>query len=340
LDKWDGSVESAMIDAQPEALVVGIGAWNEIPRMLQVLPSLKVLSLRDTRKPLLNRSPEAVVDEQCDLIDAIAMANARALVVCYVHGLDEEHSDIDRAVEWELRAAARAHSRGARYYGFHATYGLFNNAEAQRFRKVWDACDLIGRHAYLGWRFDTGEEGPRSETVFRPEQWDGFPWEKWLPSEAGFDIWASSYDGPGSPGYQVMQRANGERLSESYVMQTMVAVAYTLQAKGGIGLIWYCHAAQNEAEWSNYYETKAMRDYWRATMPPLRLPSFDSRPSNGGSGMSSLEAIKNMSLALQREIEAGKKASSWAEAGGHIDRAFAMAGDIYNEAAAAESAPK
>lgn len=336
LDRWDGAVEAAMIEAQPQALIVGLGAWEQIPRMLAVLSSLRIVSLRDTRKPLLARRPEDVVGEIADTIMAIALSDARALDICYVHGLDEEHDSILAAVDWELRAAAHTHARGLRYYGWHPSYGRFNNDEAQRFRSVWDACDLIGRHGYTGWRFDVNAEAPLSETVLRPQQWAGFPWHKWLASEAGFDIWDSTYGGPGNPGWRVMRRADGSPLSETYVMQSFVAQVKAVQARGGIGLIWFAHATQNDSDWSNYYETKAMRDYWRANLPPLRLPSsiVNHSPvsSNSGGEVTTEErnTLREKILNVHRALNRAKIIATFDQLGAALEEAYDAAGDAVN----------
>lgn len=246
-------------EAQPEALVAGIASWDDIPAIYYAYHP-KFISLRDTRKPLLDRQPESVADEICNKILSFPLEIQR---VCVAHGLDEEHRDRPRAVNWELRFIERVHSRGLKVIAWNVAFGNFNNYEAQDFRQVWLTADYLGPHMYIGYSFKSNSIIENEETCYRYRQWQGFPRNKCLPTEFGVDYWndgAPHPYGDEKPGWR-------RYLDENTVKELVLRVVKQHIADGLLGDIWFAKSTQN-AEWESYYPTQNQEIAWQA-LPKL-----------------------------------------------------------------------
>lgn len=320
LDKTSG-IEADISAANPELLVVGYAAWGMIPQLKKLAPALKWVSLRDTRKPLINRDPEEVANEQCDFIQNLRTQwSAIPLdgVQLVAHGLDEEHGQWQHALDWELRHLLRVHLRGERGCHWNIAFGNYNDAEAQRFKRLWDDADYLGPHLYTGWNSDLQQEADRLETCFRYRKWTGFPRYKCIPTESGFDDWAGTYHGSGKPGWRHLG------LSETHVQNEMLEITQEWHADGLAGGIWYAKLTQN-SEWEPFYSTPSQEAAWRS-LPPVRLRTFD----NGGTTMPTLDDVGEKFLQIQRTLNEAKQAASFTVQGAAVDEVFAVAGDGYN----------
>lgn len=261
--------------------------------MKQLAPALKWISLRDTRKPLINRDPEQVATEQCDYIQALRKWSAIPLndVQLVAHGLDEEHGQWQRALDWELLHLLRVHLQGERGCHWNIAFGNYNDVEAQRFKRLWDDADYLGPHAYIGWDSNRNQEAPREETCFRYRKWTGFPRHKCIPTESGFDDWAGTYHGDGKPGWRNLG------INEETAKAKMLEIAREWHKDGLAGGIWYAKSTQN-SEWESFYSTRNMETAWRA-LPPARLRVFDT---GGGQVAITKDDLEKARLKIREEF--------------------------------------
>lgn len=344
LDKTGGDVLANLVAYQPEWLTCGIAAWNDLPNVWKACPSLKGISLRNTNKPLLARNPEQVADEQCNFMDGL-VAQGVPKGILYAHGLDEEHgrpttAEFEASIEWEERWLARVHARGYRAIGWNTSFGwnfnLLTGPQKARLQTHWHNLDLIGRHSYLGWLHNatSPREASLWDTVYAPLVWNGFPVEKWLATEGGYDFWSNGpsdpgWQGEGSPGW----RATG--LTEQQVASRILEVCQELWNKGAAGYTIFAERCQNDEEWRNFYPTDWMRAQWKG-FKQLRLP--EAQPPQEDEMALSKEDLEKARVALrepflnvQRVLNLAKTNASFEEQGKEIDGVFSVAGDGANE---------
>lgn len=256
LDKYN---EELLTEAYPEALVVGIGSWDQVPLIYNLIRP-KFISLRDTRKPLLQRNPNDVADEICAKIKSFPLEVQK---ICVVHGLDEEHSNRPAALTWELAFVRRVHFHGLRVIAWNIAFGNFNNIEASEFNQLWQEADYLGPHSYIGYSFITNQLIINEETCYRYRKWQDFPRQKCLPTEFGIDRWDGDQPFDGKPGWRNIG------LSESTVKHKIVEVTNQHIEDGLIGNIYFTLNNQN-AEWEPYYPTLDMLRFWRNNINSFR----------------------------------------------------------------------
>lgn len=342
LGMWTDQVDEAGIfELQAygcEWLTLGWGAWSSAPTLIQRLPSLKAASYRETRGPGAKlrgfMSAWDLAEEQADFFDHLvkigAYTQAQAKERCYGHCLDEEHTDFEWAIVYEEVWIRRLHQRGYRGIGWNCSFGWDYSrlSETQRIRLQahWRNLDLIGRHSYIGWLFNANppREASLEDTALAPLGWEGFPVEKWLATEGGFDFWSTGqgdggYQGEGSPGWAVTG------LNEVQVANRLMEVCTRMIIRGAAGYTVFCHRAQNEAQWRNFYATPKMLNTWKS-FQSIRLPQGEAMPITKEDLEKARLAIREEFLNVQKALDAGKKNVSYEEMGKEIDGVFAIAG--------------